>query len=446
MTTYGQHDHTLHFMPDIGQYSYTNPAFRPNYKVTIGLPGISSNYLAVTNSGFKYKNLVSRREDGALFLTLDNFVDKLGKHNYIQANANVDLLHLTFKANPRLSLSMNVSAKTYKRFMYPRDLFAFAIKGNGSFVGETLSLSPKMESTSYIELGFGGSYRVNEKLTVGSRLKLLRGLENVTTKQSDLLITTHEENYDITVKAGTSVITSNIRRLENEDIELANAGEYLNNKGYAVDFGATYTVNDRITVGLSLLDIGSIKWTEDTYEYFMDPDKAVYTFTGAEIDKLIEGESAFDGIGDSIEANFQFEERAAGTYWSALPAKTYLSGTYALSNTVTTGGAFFMEKFRERWNGGFSMNIAKEFGGRMAASLSYSMMNRAYDNVGAGLSLNLTPLQIYLVSDNLMNAAYHGLTKGVINDYINNVKSVNLRFGINLVFGREKDPAGQFSN
>lgn len=447
MVAHAQHEHTLHFMPSIGQYNYTNPALRPNYKVTIGLPGISSNYFSFANSGFKYKEMVTWQEqDQTLHLTLNNFIDELGEKNYFEVDANIDLFNLTFKASPRLFLSFNVTAKTYKRLMYPRDMFDFVVKGNGNLLGQTLNLSPKMESATYLEVGVGGSYRVNKKLTVGTRFKVLRGVENITTKQSDLQLTTDADNYNIDIQAGVSVLTSNINRLENEDIELSDAADYLDNKGYAFDIGATYQLNDRITVGLSFLDIGTIRWTEDTREYYMDPENAAYTLEGAQVKDLMDdGSGPFEAVADSIEANFEFEERATGTYSSPLPAKSYLSGSYKISNTVTTGAVFFMEKFRERWNGGFSANIAKEFGARMAASLSYSMMNRSFDNVGAGLSFNFAPLQLYFVSDNLINAAYHGITKGELNGYINNVKSVNLRFGINFVFGREKGATGQFS-
>lgn len=454
LTAYTQHEHTLHFMPDIGQFNYTNPALSPNYKVTIGLPLISSNYVSLSNSGFRYKDLVTYNEENkALYLTLNNFVDNLAPQNYAQANASIDLFNLTFKANPRLFLSFNVTVRSYKRLMYPRNMFDFVVKGNGNLLGQTLSLSPKMESASYLEMGFGGSYRINQKLTIGSRFKILRGIENISTERSDLNLTTDRENYNIHLQAGLSVLTSNINRIRKENIDGSNAldklkekgMEYIANEGFAVDLGATYKFNDRVTVGLSVLDIGAINWEQDTYEYFMDPATAQYTLKGAEIKELLEGGAGpFEAAADSIEANFVFEEGTTGDYKRSLPAKSYLSGSYKLSRTVTSGALIFMEKFKQRWNGGFSLNISKELGSRMGASLSYSMMNRSYQNFGAGLSFNFAPLQLYVVSDNLVNAAYHGITKGVLNDYINNVKSINFRFGLNFVFGREKGPVGQY--
>lgn len=445
IVTYGQHEHTLHFMPDVGQASYTNPALMPNYKVILGLPGISSNYFQVANTGFAYSNMISKQEDGSTYLSLNKLVDNLNTKNYVQANANIDLLHLTFRANPRLFLSLSLRAKSFKQFMYPRDLFAFAVQGNGSYIGQSLHVSPEMESASYAELGIGGAYRVNNKLTIGARLKALGGMENITTRFSDLQITTNEDNFNVTIEAGASVLTSNLQRWDEEEFQMANAAEYMNNKGFAVDLGATYKFNERFTAGFSLVDFGAIKWTEDTYEYFLDPENARHTFSGAEIDDLRgDGVGSFDGIQTSIEENFVFEDRKTAAYTTPLPAKAYLSGTYELSPTITAGSVFFMEQYRERWNPGFSVNMAKEWS-LLAASLSYSMMNETYNNVGGGISLNLTPLQIYVVSDNLVTAAYHGAAKGVLNDYVNNAQSLNLGFGINFVFGRVKSSVGQFA-
>ena len=436
---YGQQELTLHFMPGIGQAAYTNPAFTPTHKVVIGLPGISSNYFQFANTGFNYNDLITTELDGTKILTVNNFVNGLEDENYMQANANLDLFHLTFKANSRLFLSLSMRVRTFKRLMYPKDLFSFVVEGNGSSLSQTLNLSPQMESSSYAEIGVGGSYSVNEKLNLGARLKIIGGIENATTEYSDFEITTYEDNYDIHLQAGTSILTSNIQRWDEEEFDMANMGEYMSNRGVALDFGATYQFSDRFSMGLSLLDLGYVKWSQNTHEYFMDPENASYTFSGGDVDDLMEdGKGPFDSMIDAAEENFQFENRTIEAYSTAIPSRAYLSGSYSITGSTTFGTVFFTEKYKERWNNGLSVNLAQKLGNFITASASYSAMNNSYDNVGGGLSINLTPLQIYVVSDNLLTAAYHAAAKGVLNDYINNAKSVNLGFGINFVFGRPK--------
>ena len=65
----------------------------------------------------------------------------------------------------------------------------------------------------------------------------------------------------------------------------------------------------------------------------------------------------------------------------------------------------------------------------LSASISYSIMNGSYNNIGFGLVLGGAPFQIYIISDNASAALWGHQTT-----------SVNFRFGLNVAFGfRKKD-------
>ena len=61
---------------------------------------------------------------------------------------------------------------------------------------------------------------------------------------------------------------------------------------------------------------------------------------------------------------------------------------------------------------------------------NYTLSQGTFDNLGGALAVNLGPLQIYTVADNLLALNNQG-----------NVSSFNIRLGANLVFGMRKEKA-----
>ena len=60
-------------------------------------------------------------------------------------------------------------------------------------------------------------------------------------------------------------------------------------------------------------------------------------------------------------------------------------------------------------------------------TVSYSIINNTFNNIGAGLSARLGPVQLYLVSDNVFHMVFPA-----------NLQTTNLRVGINLAFYDKK--------
>lgn len=433
---------TMPFMQSLPQVTYYNPAFKPAYKFSIGLPG-SSVFMQVSNNGFTYNDFVT--EDGNIITAeLPKLASTLRKKNYINLNAQADLLRFSLKANARLYLTFNSTLKMYNRLMLPRDVVNFFVQGTEAYVNRTATLSPEIEMMNYLETGFGGSYTVDKKLTVGAKLKILKGIVNATTEKSALNISL-ANNYAITVNADLDMRSSGLHNFDSSEYEVEdNWKDYTKNNGFAIDLGATYRLTDKWTVGASIIDLGSIKWKNDTYGYSMDPETANYTFEGIDLNKALNDEDDYgDALADSIEANFDFKEGKIGKYKTPLPTKVYLSGTYQIRKMLSAGGLIGIERFRGRWMPAFTASLNKEFGRRMGASLSYTVTNNSFNNLGAGLSLNFAPVQFYIVGDNLLRMPMALAKDKNLNSYVNNLQYFNLRIGLNFVFGRDKSQEKQ---
>lgn len=436
-----QHEATLYFMNSLPQVTYLNPAAVPRYKFSVGLPG-SSVFSLYSNNGFTY-NDVAVKEGGLVRADLNKLYQSMQDENFINVGEQVDLFRFSMKVNPRIYLTYHVSQKTYNSTMIPREVAGLFINGTLAYVNNTAALAPRAESLTYLESAISSSYKVNKDLTVGLRVKIIKGVTNLTTKIANMDLSI-DDDYAITVRAEGDVRTSGLQALVDTDDDLDeylndNWDDYLSNNGFAFDLGATYNVSDKLTVGLSLLDIGSIKWNNDLYGYRLDPSRANYTFRGFDLERILDGDTDyFDAEIDTIESRFRLQESRVESYSTPLPAKMYLSGRYKLKRNFYAGLLLFAERFNDRLATGASVCLNKDFGRRLTTSLSYTVTNNSFNNIGAGLSLNFAPFQLYVVGDNVLRAPLALMTDGELNPFVNSMQYFNIRAGLNIVFGWDK--------
>ncbi len=433
MPLLAQQEATLHSMRSLPQNHYTNPAFTPQQQFYLGLPGISSTYFSLENTGFNYNSLFERDPvTDSLYINLPRLQERMGRKNYLGGAIQTDLLSLGLKVNARMYLFMSSTLKGNAQFMYPQGLTGLLINGNGNYIGEKVAFSPELDQMAYLENSIGASYIVNRKLTVGAHFKFLKGITNVRTKESDFTLHTDADTYALTLEGNMYVQTSGLYDLiegdkDVEDYQDLRYGD-LQNNGFAIDLGATYELSPRLSLGFSALNLGSINWKSNNREYIMNGTSI--TFEGLDAQELADGDSGVDAFMDELEEAFTGDSRPVESYRTGLPAQFYLSGRYELLRNLHASALLFGQLYNGNFRPGFSAALNKDFGRRIGATLSYSAANRGH-NLGTGLSFRLTPVQFYLVSDNLISTPV----------FYRSAKAVSLRLGMNIMFGYRKSPA-----
>lgn len=430
---FAQIEGTQYFMNSLPQYVGNNPAFFPRYKFALGLPG-SMIGVGHWNSGFNNNDFI-RVEDGKRIADLTRLSAALPEKTYITSIAQMDLFRLGLRITPSAYLSINSSVRGYTRVMMPRDVISLVADGNEQYVGKTAKLSPEAEGTFYWENAIGLAVSPTDNLTVGARVKVLRGFVNVNTERADLTMSV-AENYSGTLAADMSIRTSGIQNAD-DGFSLSN---YSSNNGVAFDLGATYRLFNKLTVAASIVDIGGIKWKNDTYQYTLDRSKANYTFPGIDVKRMVEGDSEYFGsLTDSLEAKFKPEEKEGSAYGTMLPTKVYASASYEVMKNFNVGTVLYAESFMGRFGTGWTLAANKHFGRVLSTSVSYTVSNRSFNNLGAGLSLNLAPIQIYVVGDNLLRLPLSVAANKNMNEFLNSTQVFNFRMGMNFVWGWMKD-------
>ncbi|MCE9540354.1 MAG: DUF5723 family protein [Bacteroidetes bacterium] len=429
-----QQNLTLYNMESVPQRMYLNPALMPSYsKVYIGLPLLSSEYLNFSNSGFKYSDLIKHRGD-SLYVDYDNMLGKLSQNNYFSVAYQPDLLSFGFKVRQNY-FSFNATEKVNFRFRYPKNFMEFIWKGNGALLGEEVNLNFGVNFSHYREYGIGFAREIDDKLTVGGKVKYLYGMENVWTERSNVSLTTDPNYFAMTAKSDIKINTSGVDSSSTSNIIVKDYLFKKKNRGVGLDLGGVYKLNDKFTFSASLIDLGFIKWKDGVTNYQSHNPDGEFTYQGMDLNELVNDDStsnATDVIIDSLEQIFKIDE-AHAAYKTNLSTQIYLGTNYSITDKINAGVLIYGQIFDKAVHPGVALSYNQKVGRWLNFSASYSMYNRSYNNFGLGLAFN-GPVQFYIASDNVLGAFFP-----------QNTKNLHLHFGINLMFGRkglDKDKDG----
>lgn len=410
---HGQQEFTLHFNRDAVQSSFTNPAFRTDYKVTITLPSVIYNY---GNNAFSYRDLIARDPvDDSTYIDIDGILSKMKDKNLIQLQSYVDLISIYFNVQDWY-FSINVTEKFDSKMYYTRDLVNLLWNGNAQYIGQSIEIGPGINLQMYKEYGLRVG-RHFEKFDVGARFKLLNGIANLNSARNSMVLTTGETNFESSLSTDYEVRQSGFEHLEPEGF---NPFTGSRNTGFALDLGGVYRLNSKWELSASVIDLGRIKWKTDVKKY---KSNGTIAFSGIDIgDFISDDEFNFDKFQDSITALY-FQEEEGGTYISYLIPKTYVSGTFH-PNEKTSFGALFQAEYFQGIQPGIGLYAGHNVNKFLQVGLSYAYKNRQFDNVGFNLNLGLPAFRIYVVTDNLLSFIRMGYAR-----------NLTFRYGMNINIG-----------
>ena len=450
-----QQSNILYFMDGVPQSYLVNPANQPRCNLYIGIPAISPFQVFVGNSSLSVNDIMWYENDTTRFFyntlgSQEDFLNKLGKSNFISTEASTNIFSFGFKSGD-IYYTYDLTERVSFRGSYPGDLFKLILEGNER--GEEFNFnSLGVEAVGFLEFAAGISHSINDQLKLGYRGKILLGHANISTRKMNLKLIT--DVYDWTVSSRfdanatlPSVIipTDSIGNFEFDSIttqENLSTSDYFKmataNKGFAIDLGVQYKPMDNLTLSASLLDVGFIRWRNYTYNISQDVE---YIFDGVETDVTDLDSNFISDAGDSLlnilESNFVLNNTdSEDPYTSFLGAKLYVGGKYQIIEEISVGllscTEIFKGRIREQLTLSANFYPIKE----IAASLSYSIMNKSFNNFGIGLSFKPGPFNIYIISDNIPLTFAVEQSSDI--PIPHKTRTLNFRFGFNLIFMCDK--------
>lgn len=440
--SWAQHSQTLYYMQRLPQSTHMNPAIQPACNVYIGLPVINSLQLSGGNDRLTLADIIMKHPTQDSLMTFlhpladkDAFLDQLRKKNGVFAQAHTNLFYLGFRVRDWY-FGFNISERQQMQFTYPKDIATLLLKGNAPFKNELMDLSAFNTQVMYFrEYGLAVSKKVGRDWTFGVRPKLLFGKGYADTEIDDMSIYWGTDsvringNARVNISAPVDVVHDNEGNFdgfeERDNIDVMDYALSSNNMGFAIDLGAIYNY-DRFNFSASVVDLGFIKWKDDVNQLSVN---GTFDYTGvdvsSEFDEEIEGDPVEDVL-DSLENEFTVADQSI-SFSKGLGTKLFAGASYQLTERVDVG---FLSRTRV-WDGKVNQAFTLSANTRplrgLAFSLSYSIMDGTYNNLGAGLILGGAPFQFYIMSDNFSAGLWGHKTS-----------AFNLRFGLNLAFGCKK--------
>ncbi len=404
---------------------YYNPSWNGNNKIYFSI-GMGLHSAGLSNSGFKLKDfLTSRPQDDSLVVDPAGAINKLAKLNYLGINAQNEIIGFGLKKGKNY-YSFGILNRLDMSFAYPKDFVQLIFEGNGKeFLGKRANLDGlAIDAVSYIEYGFGFNRELNSKWKVGGRVKLLSGISNVKTKKSVLGLTTDATTFDLTIDGEYDIRTAGIP--DSNSVFDNNSFYNFKNRGVALDLGFTYKATEKITLNGSLLDVGSIKWTQNIHNY-EDRDFS-YTFQGVDINEALNDTNYFQTLNDSLGDIF-FINPTNNSYRTSLPVRLIVGGQYEINRLLSTGVVWFSDftngNYRPTWMLAGSLHVKNWF----VVNMNYTVSSRSANNVGLGIALKGGGASFFISSDNVL--AYL---------WPSSAKIAHMSTGLGFVIGREKKP------
>ncbi len=433
----------------VAQSSFLNPAHVSRQAFTIGL---FDNFNHISTPGISAYDILRNDE------TAEQSIEK------ILSNSSYHLkdIHLYNEINPfflgfrikKNYFSFAIQNSVSTNIGLPKDLLSLLYYGNANstqtFNKDIVLSDLQLKSRTYTSLSASFTREFGEKLTIGIRGKYHVGLTDLSLERNNTTIKTDsgsENSYKITASTDYLLRGAGITRIEDLQSQLANSttGSASTNlltdfgqnlfknpigSGFSIDLGADYKFNKKLSVSASILDLGSITWKEArSYS-----QKGTFIFEGFNTDDPSTIDSAeFAQLQDSLNRVFEPKQDTINAYTTRLNPRFYIGMNYQLFKSGSIG----LVGYGETWNGKFypgaSISYTQRLWRLMDLRVNYNIYRGNNQNVGAGIAVNLAPISIYMLSDNIMGWAPTDGTLRLDGRY------TTVRFGVNINIGGRFD-------
>ena len=359
------------------------------------------------NPKYKYTTFMSPTVDAGKFL------GDLHDNNRMDVGVRYNIASVAFKAFGGTNL-VDLSLRSKTSAALPLELFKF-MKTAGE--REHYSIDDMgVRSQNYLELGFGHSRAIDEKLTVGAKFKLLFGLAYADMNVDHMDITMNDDKWQINAdtKLKAAVLSSKFSYDDSKNADPNRGGKVdglddvsfgLPGFGMAIDLGATYKVMEGLTVSAALNDLGFISWGST----LKASSRGDYTFDGFKDDIHVNGDHGtklgdqFEAIGDDLEEMFSVYDDGKGSAASGLTATLNLGAEYEMPFYKRLTAGFL---YSGRFNGLYSDHMAMIAATVRPVNCFEASLNTSISSTGACLggmlAFNTKGFNFFIGSDRIM--------------------------------------------
>lgn len=413
-----QYLRSSYFMEGSSTRMQLNPALQPK-RGYFNLPVIGSLTAEVSTNALGIDDVINTFDSDGEFYNNDQFFNRLKTMNEVNISLNTDVVSFGFHRGKGF-WSFNIGARVDVDASIPKSMFHYLReidKENFSWNDtQTFDIrDEKLRLNAYTEVGIGYSRAINDRLSIGGKVKLLLGAGNIDLKINQLYMSGKNAGIDseFQLKAD-AYMEASAKGLDLEeengyitDLDYNSFG--ISGYGAGIDLGASYQLMKNLSLSAAILDLGFISWGKSSTQV-AESNKEVF------IDKDYSGDTP-DVLDFDLYGLKKKENKSRTT---SLSPTLVLGGEYGLLNNKLGLGLLSTTRFGQLKTYSeltFSANYRPNT--LINTTLSYSMIQGGET---FGFAFKVGPLM--LGTDYM----YFG----------NNSKHVNAFIGLSIPLGRKK--------
>lgn len=439
-----QNNQVLYDFDEIPQTLLLNPGTNYSHDLFIGIPLLSGISIDGGVTGVTAHDIFS--DDGRdINNKIRDVIYGLKNEDSFIINEKVDVFNGGIRLNEKDFLSFGLYEEFDFVFYYPSDVAQLFYEGttnlNKRYSVDGLNFKGDMLGV----LHAGISHKVDEKLTIGGRIKLYSSVFNVQTKNNRgefyTSMGTNNFYHHHLVNVDATVQTAGVIYDDYDDVE---SNDYLKrmitfeNPGFGFDIGMTYKLNEQLQITASLLDVGFVKNSTDVSSYYI---RGGYDTEGIELQFDPDNPSDYwEEIKEDFENRLPIDTLTT-SYNSYRPLKLNSSIKYSFGKPYyedcfesnandpyrnAVGAQLFIANRPLHAQWAATIFYERRFGSFLRTKFTYTIDNYSYSNIGLGLSTKLGPMNLYFAADNLQ--------------YLSNLAKANstsFQMGLNIIIDKK---------
>ncbi len=466
-TLNAQQINTLYFMDNVPVRHILNPAFQPTTQFYVSLPVIGFTQAYVGNNSLALKDVIYNYNGQTItFLNqngdIDRFYNKLHNNTVVNAGLQTNLLAFGFKSD-KTFWNFGISEKLDAALSIPKSLFQLSLYGTPDSLSNFYNFYNFQSDVSvYTEFALGFSTPVNEKLTVGAKLKFLYGTLNFSNKNNQLNLNAGIDKWNFIAAGSTNEagpvqvnVSTNLQQVTT--VLPTSINDWLRpyGLGAGIDFGAEYKLNENLRLSAAVTDLGFIRWYKNVRNVNYSAD---YTFDGVAgitsdmslstieqiYNRLVTGNNLVDSITNAVQSAGQFTA-SRNAYTTPVSTNLNLGVEYNILQDKLGFGLLSNSRFfRETTTEEMALSVNARPYDWLNASLSYSLLFGNFSTIGAGLGLKTGFLHWFVSMDyipfykstlKLSNISSSYPPTKIPIPYTS--KAFNFAIGVNIVFDKK---------